>query len=124
MIPRALPEIHCFDYGTVLEFQVRKGRNTAADLSGAFAVEILFMRPVGSNFSRPAQLAHPEDEDSDLPLGSDGRVVYVVAPGDFDVPGGWYMQLYLEIGGGAWYSSVVAFTVFPNVVSLGEILQP
>ncbi len=138
MIPRHTSEFHAFDYGTVIEAEVRNGRNQRVNLSDAFAVEILFMRPDGSSFSRPAELGFSDSNSSMMssmsssmfsssggPLpGEEGIVRYILQPGDLDVPGIWYFQFYIEFGGGAWYSSVITFTVFPNLVSPFDQLSP
>jgi hypothetical protein len=123
LIPRSSPEFHVGDYGTVLEFEVRKGKNSVVNLSTAFAVEVIFMRPDGTAFCRPAQLA-PE-EDSLLPDGTGGIAFYVLQPGDFDRAGNWFIQAFVEIGGGGWFSSVINVVVFPNLINLsGEVLAP
>lgn len=134
MLPRATAEFHVFDYGTIIQAEVRNGRNQRVDVSGAFLVAILFMRPDGSGFSREAVLggaggspimSSSMGSSSMAPLpGQDGLVHYVIQEGDLDVEGQWYLQFYLEIGGGAWFSSVVAFTVLPNIISPGTVLSP
>ena len=140
MIPRNSPEFHAFDWGTILEFEVRNGRNQVVDLSGATGVEVLFMRPDGSGFSRSAQLAEPDMFGSfgslnsmnsggsfgsagDIP-GSSGIGLYILQPGDLDMPGNWYLQFFVSFPGGEWYSSTVTFIVLPNIISPGEIIAP
>ena len=123
MIPRALPEFHINDWGTVLEFEVRSGRNTVVDLSQICGSEIMFMRPDGSAFSRPAQLLPATD--SSLPEGSDGILFYVLQPGDFTESGQWFMQVFIAFLTGGWYSSVVPIVVFPNLIDINqEALAP
>ena len=138
-IPRSGPEIHVDDYGTVLRFQVRNGRTNPVDLSSSESVTLLFMRPDGSNFSRAAILGEPfgdvlndsfsggssgGDSSGGNAPGSSGFVHYVIQPGDLDVEGQWYLQIAVELGGGFWHSSVVAFTVYPNLFASGQLLQP
>jgi hypothetical protein len=131
-IPKAHSEFHCFDFGTIIQAEVRNGRNQRIDLSGAFAVEILFMRPDGSGFAREAQLGVLDSSgnldsmgSSGGPLpGEEGVIFYILQPGDIDTEGNWHLQFYVEAFGGAWYSSVVSFTVLPNIVSPHEVLQP
>ena len=121
-IPRALPEFHACDYGTVLKFQVRDTKNSVVDLSEICGASIIFMRPDGSNFSRVAQLVPAEE--SGQPDGIDGEVFYVLQPGDLTEPGDWYMQVHIAFMDGAWSSSVVQFVVFPNLFDPTEDLIP
>ena len=124
MIPRATPEFHINDFGTVLEFEIRSGRNRVLDLSQDFcAAEIIFMRPDGSAFTRPAQLLPPEDSAT-VP-GTDGIVFYVLQPGDFTVSGNWFLQVFVAFAAGGWYSSVLNVIVFPNLIDINsEVLSP
>ena len=123
MIPRATPEFHVDDYGTVLEFEVRRGRNTVLDLSEICGCEVIFMRPDGSSFARPAQLV--ASNDSALPDGSDGILFYIIQPGDLDVAGNWHMQIFVAFSASSWSSSVIPFVVFPNLFELNaEQLSP
>ena len=119
MIPRATPEIHQNDFGSILQFEIRNGKNSVVDLSQDFcAAEILFMRPDGSTFTRSAQLL-PQD-DSATPLGRNGIVFYVLQPGDITVAGNWFLQVYVSFAAGGWYSSVISIVVFPNLVDLNN----
>jgi hypothetical protein len=123
MIPRAMPQFHVFDHGTLIYAEVRNGRNHVVDLSEATTIRIIFMRPDGSGFMKDAQLG-PYPPDSNVLPGSDGTLYYIVEPGDWDTEGQWFFQFYIEVGAGAWYSSAVAFTVFPNIVSPATVLIP
>lgn len=122
MIPRTTPEIHESDYGTVFEFEIRNQRKELLDLSDVLATEVIFMRPDGSSFARSTQLLDSASSGS-LP-GSDGVMFYVIQPGDLDVSGNWFVQAYVELDGGAWSSTVSHFVVFPNLISLNEVLTP
>lgn len=122
MLIRSRPEFHESDYGTILILEVRNGRNRRVDISEACALEIFFMRPDGTAFSRPGCLFPAED--SFKPDGFDGRFYYVIQPGDLIPAGNWFLQGYIDLGGGAWYTSTVSFVVFPNLISLVEVLQP
>lgn len=121
-IPRTVPEIHCEDFGTVFEFEIRNQRKELLDLSDALATEVIFMRPDGSSFSRAAQLLDSASSGS-LP-GTDGVMFYVIQPGDLSPAGNWFVQAYVELDGGAWSSTVSHFVVFPNLISLNEVLTP
>lgn len=123
MIPRRMPEFHVGDYGTVIEFQFRRSNKEPLDISEAFAIEIVFMRPDGTSFSRPMQLL--TSEESSLSAGSDGIAFYVVQSGDWDVAGNWFLQGYVEFDSGAWNSSVVHVIIFPNLINVSdEVLVP
>jgi hypothetical protein len=122
-IPRAVPEFHVSDFGTVLEFEVRNSNNNLVDLSTICGAEVLFMTPDGSSFTRPAQLA-AADESGD-PDGFDGLLFYVIQPGDLYVAGDWYFQVFIAFITGAWYSSVIQAQVFPNLFNVDvETLIP
>ena len=123
-IPRAVPEFHVNDYGTVLEFEVRNSKNNVVDLSQNFCgAEVLFMMPDGSAFTRPAQLSPAEESGSGD--GIDGILFYVIQPGDLCVAGDWYFQVFIAFTTGAWYSSVIQAQVFPNLFDVNtETLIP
>ena len=133
-IPRSLPEFHEDDHGTIFEFEIKNSRKEVLNISDALSAEVMFMRPDGSSFSRPAQLLPAEStgdsgedsaEDSAALPGSDGVMFYVIAPGDFTPAGNWFVQAFLELDGGSWSSSVAHFVVFPNLISLSaEVLTP
>jgi hypothetical protein len=136
-IPRQMAEFHVEDYGTILEFEVRRGRRgrlgEPVDLSQATALEVVFMRPDGESFSRPAVIIEPGDSAGDSndsayapgsAPGQDGLMYYVVRPQDWDVAGNWYVQAYVVFEFGAWSSSVAHFIVYPNLIASPEILVP
>lgn len=122
-IPRARPEFHVEDIGTVIEFEVRTGRNTVLDLSELCFCEVYFMRPDGSCFVRSAQFLPAED--SLEPEGANGVLFYILQNGDLDVPGNWHMQIAIGFISSSWSSSVVPFVVFPNLVhAFTEAIAP
>ncbi len=128
-IPRALPEVHVFDHGTILSFEVRNGRNQRVDISSAIVLEILFMRPDGSGFAAPAFLGMAPGEtfpgsDSGTVPGTDGDAFYIIEPGQIDTEGTWYLQLRVVFTTGQWFSSVITFVVMPNLITPSEILNP
>lgn len=116
MIPRVLPEIHVGDYGTIIEFQIRRNCDDIVDISSATTLQVLFMKPDRTTFIRPAIFS--TTDDSSIVPGSDGKMRYVLNPGDIDIAGDWFIQAYIEINNGAWYTSVIHFIVFPNVVEV------
>ena len=123
LIPRISPEIHSEDFGSVFEFEIRNQRKELLDLSDALATEVIFMRPDGSSFSRPAQLLDSASSGS-LP-GTDGVMFYVIQQGDLSPAGTWFVQVFVALDGGAWSSTVSHFIVFPNLINLsGEVLTP
>jgi hypothetical protein len=121
-IPRTSPQFHESDVGTILIFEIRNGKNKRVDISNYSALEVFFMRPDGSTFSRPA-LPFPA-LDSNNPDGFDGQAFYITQPGDLVPAGEWYMQFFADCNGGAWYSSIISFIVHANLVSLAEVLTP
>ncbi len=121
-LPRAQPEFHEGDWGTIVIFEVRNGRNKRVDLSFCVNHCVLFMRPDGSCFSSPACLLPAEDSLN--PDGFDGFLFYIIQPGELIPAGPWFAQAFVDFSGGAWYSSVVPFTVFPNLIDLSEALLP
>lgn len=122
MLPRAQPEFHESDYGTVIVLEIRDGRNKRVDISCAQSLCILFMRPDGSNFSVDG--CWFPSMDSAILDGADGKFFYVIQPEILVPAGQWFLQGWVDLGMGAWYTSVVPFTVFPNLISFAENLTP
>lgn len=125
MIPRNSAEFHVFDWGILLSTEIRNERNQPIDLSAATTVEIIFMRPDGSGFIHTAGLGTPDEIlDSGVLSGADGKVYYVIRDGDLDTEGNWNFQWHVEVEDvSSLYSSVIAFVVLPNLVSIGEVLS-
>lgn len=122
MIPRTESNIHVFDFGTVFSFQVVDQRNAPYDIAPATLVEVLFMRPDGSNFHRIAEIGDIDNPDSSN--AEQNSAFYISQDGDFDMEGQWYCQLYTQFSWGAWHSSVISFTVLPNLMTQADILTP
>lgn len=98
-------EIHTEDIGT--EFRVTiKDNDVAVDISSATVLNIIFKKPDGTELVVNADLYTD---------GTDGIIYYRVVSGDLDQSGVFKIQAYVEISGGAYYSSISSFKVYCNL---------
>jgi hypothetical protein len=80
--------------------------NGPFDVSRASLVQYLFQKPDGSMLTVNASFVND---------GTDGQVVYITGPSDFDQPGTWSHQVYIVIGSSHKYSNTTRFKVYPNL---------
>lgn len=98
-------EIHVNDQGT--EFRVTiKDNSVAVDISNATVLNIIFRKPDGTSLSVNADLYTD---------GTDGIIYYRTIFNDLDQSGLYKIQAYVEISGGAYYSSIGSFSVKCNL---------
>ena len=99
-------ELHVGDFGTVLTFTFLDETSTAVDLTGLTTREIIFRKPNGERLSKTPSLT------SD---GTDGKVTYTVASGDFDTKGMWQIQGRAANANSNYYSDIHSVKIFDNV---------
>ena len=102
-------EIHYNDIGTVILVTVNdcvSGTPTVLDLSTASTLELIFKSPSGTATTQSASLYTD---------GTDGKIFYTSADGDFDEVGTWRIQCKIGIGGGTFRSDVGTFKVYENL---------
>jgi hypothetical protein len=99
-------ELHVNDFGTVLTFTFLDESNEVVPLAGLTSREIIFKKPDGTRLSKTPSLTTD---------GSDGKVYYTLASGDFDVKGMWQVQGRAANASSNYYSDVLTFKVFENI---------
>ena len=98
-------EVHKGDIGT--KFLVTfEDQGVVLPIAAATMLRIRFEKPNGTVVVQTATL------ETD---GSDGKAKYVSVLNDLDAAGIWYLQGYVELGGGKWYSDVQKFIVHENL---------
>jgi hypothetical protein len=98
-------QVHVNDIGTEFRIQIVDDE-TIVDLSTASILNILFRKPSGLLLTVGAELYTD---------GTDGIIYYNAVSGDLDEAGIYKIQGYVEIGSGAFYSSIGSFKVHCNV---------
>lgn len=76
------------------------------DLTGYTLLEATFERSDGSKVVVPCVLDGVE---------ADGRIKYVTTSGFLSIPGQWRRQARVTLPNGDWRSSIICFTVHPNL---------
>jgi hypothetical protein len=99
-------KIHVTDIGTVFQVTIYDGA-TLVDLSSTTNIDFIFRKPDKSIVTRTASLYTD---------GVDGIVQYVMQEGDLDLKGSWKMQAELTFPEGQWWSDIIQFKVYPNLV--------
>ena len=101
----AITDIHTGDTGTVFIITI-SDTGVPVDLSSGTSASnvILFKRPDRTTFNRPAVF------DTD---GKDGRIKYVSASGDINMPGVWHISARVNTANGQWVATADTFTVHP-----------
>ena len=70
--------------------------------------EILFQKGDGTRVAKTAAF---------YTNGTDGIIQYVAVANDISVAGTWYLQGYVEMGGGKYYSEILPFSVKENLTA-------
>lgn len=99
-------DIHVGEGGLDFDIQVKRRSGVAADISEATKTDIIFQRPDGTYFTRPAIF---------ITDGSDGWIRYTTIVNDFDQAGTWKYQTYIEIGSDVKWGSIHKFKVLSNL---------
>lgn len=101
--------IHVGDVGTIFRLTiVENDGTTVVPVQTATVKKILFKKSDGTKVSKTA--AFYTD-------GSDGIIQYTGLAGEIDKAGVWYMQGYVEMPSGKFYSETVRFVVHENLSS-------
>lgn len=101
------PIIHVGDVGTVFRLTIVETDGvTPIPIQTATIKNILFKKSNGTKVTKSATFVTD---------GSDGLIQYIGLAGDIDVSGPWWMQGYIEMPSGKFYSSEVPFTVLKNI---------
>jgi hypothetical protein len=100
-----IQEIHENDRGLLYTATVMDA-DGVVDLSAATLIEYRFQKPDGSMLIVPVSLVTD---------GTDGKIKYSTQTTDFDQPGTWRHQVYIEFGPDEKYSNITKFKVFPNL---------
>lgn len=104
------PNMHVGDYGTTIELTVvSKATNKALPLGGLLEMHMLFQKPSGATFTKEAEMVTP-------PLGTDGKLKYVIEDGDIDESGQWKVQGSVISDAGEWHTDIETFEVGENIV--------
>lgn len=98
--------IHQNDVGTVITINIVDCDDDAIDISSAGTKQIIFKKPSGSLLTKDASFSTD---------GTDGKIKYVGASGDFDEIGSWKVQAYIVVGSYSWKSSFETFRVYRNL---------
>lgn len=97
-------EIHIGDIGT--EFVITLyDSTTVLDVSGA-TITAYLKKPSATTLTKAASLYTD---------GTDGKIKFSSASGDFDETGVWNIQVKVVDSGNTWYSDVGRFRVYANV---------
>lgn len=109
----ASANIHVGDTGTIFLATVYKQDGTVLDTLGdATDMELILTNPSGVSSSH-VPLLYTD--------GTDGKLYYELADGDIDMKGKWSYQIKLEFATKVWRTTVVNFTVSPN---LPDVIVP
>lgn len=101
-----MSEIHVGDVGVSFEYTITQDDGVVLDLSDASLIQLIFYRPnIEPLIVTPFLVTD----------GTDGRIQYLSEAGDINVRGLWQVQVYVEIGSGAFYSKIEDFTVYRNI---------
>lgn len=98
-------EIHKDDVGTGITILV-KDCDGIVNLSSATEIQLVFYKP-----NKERMVVTP----TLLTDGTDGKIRYIVEPGDLDIIGLWRYQVIVTIDDYEWNSDVGQLKVFPNI---------
>jgi hypothetical protein len=99
-------QIHVNDIGTIFELEVQEDA-AAVDISTATAMFIYLKNPAGTTKTCTASFSGD---------GTDGKIQYITIADDLDTEGPWEIQGKVELPGWQGYTSIVNFTVYPNLI--------
>lgn len=101
--------IHVGDVGTVITVTIYEDDGTTAiDVSTATTKTIYIKKPDGTVITGAGTFTTD---------GTDGKIYYTGASGNFSIPGTYQCQGYVEIGSAKYFSTVGTFTVRKNIAS-------
>lgn len=99
--------IHVGDIGTVIRLTIVDQDNRAVSLVGYTQLKLDIKKP-GGVMTKTLVFVN---------AGTDGKVQYVSVAGDFDVPGTYTFQAFVELPSGQWSSTKDTKQVEANLVS-------
>lgn len=99
--------IHVGDIGTVIRLTIVDQDGRPVSVVGYEQLKLDIKKP-GSTITRTLSLVN---------TGSDGKVQYTAVSGDFDVPGTYTFQAFVDLPSGQWSSDKVVKQVESNLVS-------
>ena len=99
-------QIHVNDIGTILELEVQED-GSAVDISTTTEMYIYLKNPAGTTKTCTATFSLD---------GTDGKIQYATIADDLDQEGPWEMQGKVKMPGWEGYTSIVNFTVYPNLI--------
>jgi hypothetical protein len=101
--------IHVGDVGTIFRVTIVKSDGvTVVPVNTATKKEILFQKGDGTRVAKTATF---------YTNGTDGIIQYAAIAADISVAGTWYLQGYVEMGGGKYYSEILPFSVKENLTA-------
>ncbi len=101
--------IHVGDVGTVITLTIYEDDGTTAvNVSAATTKTIYIKKPDGTVITGTASFTTD---------GSDGKIYYTGASGNFSTPGTYQVQGYVEIGSAKYYSTKNNFRVLNNIAT-------
>ena len=101
-----MAEIFEGDTGTVVEVAVKDENGAALDVSTATTKDIILKKPDGTMLTKAASFTTD---------GSDGMIEFTSLATDFDKPGDYRLQAYIEMPSGSWHSTRNSFIVEFNL---------
>jgi hypothetical protein len=106
--------MHVGDWGTPIEMAIlNRSNNKPLPLGGLTSSYFLFQPPVGTPFTKDAELVSP-------PGGTDGKLVYVIEEGVITEAGDWQIQGFITDDVGEWHTDIETFTVGENIIVPAE----
>jgi hypothetical protein len=100
-------EIHVGDVGTSFRVTLKNEDGSIMNLQNANNLRMWFSRPDGSVLDKQAVLVTD---------GTDGKMEYIVEPGDINLPGNWKVQAVVGFPSGMInHSEIQKFKVYPNL---------
>jgi len=100
-------QIHVGDFGTQLIMTVKEN-GQIVDISQALGLHVIIKKP-NSNLYTKQGLLYTD--------GTDGKMYYISAPGDFNAAGNYKIQGKVFLNSGTYYTSISTFRVHCNLRS-------
>lgn len=104
-------EIHKYDIGTKFLRTMYDEQGSIVDISSASTKIMRFKKPNGVVVEKDTIF------ETD---GTDGQLYYTTILNDLDQAGQWYLQVFVVLYNGQWYSDVSSFIVHDNLFMVAE----
>ena len=102
----AINEIHKGDVGTIFTFTIYDETNTLLNIGSATTKNVIIKKPNNTTLTKSASFYTD---------GSDGKLSYTTVSGDLDLIGTYYLQCYISMPIGSFYSDINNIQVFNNL---------